>query len=187
MANITGGPSISSNNSLDDSQTNCVTNMRDKDIDSLSEELWEDLTLTDDAQAQLKTSLNETLPLARHLQEDVFHWAPPVFHLVLFTISGMMLFVAVTNSSSKRPYKSMVLLAVLFSGFALALAFVATIGSLQALNGLVDGDESKKTQWLGGNIFVYRAGSLYYVQAIQVSLVAIFYTLMGIIFVGRSA
>jgi hypothetical protein len=160
-------------------------NMRTADVDDLGEEFWEDLVLTDDARAQLKDTLNATLPLARHLQVDVFPWYPPVLHFVSFFISSIMLFVGLTSSSHKRRYKSALLLAALFGAFALALAFVAAIGSLQALNALVNGDRSKDAQWLDGDIFIYRAEWLDRLQAGQVTVVAVFYAVMGIMFVRR--
>ncbi|KAI9794465.1 MAG: hypothetical protein M1833_000378 [Piccolia ochrophora] len=186
MAKLSGGPGISSNSSLGDSQTKCVPNMRDKDIDDLSEAFWEGLTLTAPAQAYLESFLNGTaLSSAKHLQADVFHWAPPVTHLILFTISGCMLAVASTNPTPKRSYKLMLVVAVLFSGFALACAFIATVGSVQVLNGLLIGDMSLKTaELIDGRLTMDRANWLHNWQAIQVSCVAVFYTCMGILFVA---
>lgn len=160
-------------------------NMRATDPDDLSEEFWEDLVLTDGTQTQLKETLNKMLPLARHLQADVFYWYPPVLHFVFFFISSLMLFVSLASSSYKRRYKSVLVLAALFGAFALALAFVTAIGSLQALNVLVNGGKSKNAERFDGDIFIHRADWLDHLQAAQVSVVAVFYVVMGIMFVKR--
>ena len=141
--------------------------------------------LTDDTRAQLKDTLNATPPLARHLQTDVFYWYPPTLHFVFFFISSIMLLVGLTSSPHKRRYKSVLLVAALLSALALAMAFVAAIGSLQALNALVNGDKSKDAQSLNDDIFIYRAEWLDHFQAGQVSVVAMFYVAMGVVFARR--
>lgn len=175
----------SSNSSSTNSLTHCVAIMRTIDVDDLSEEFSEDLALTEEAQTQLTHTLNATIPLARHLQADVFHGAPPVLQIIFFSFSGVMLFVALAGSSHRRQYKLAVMLAALLGAFALAMAFVSAIGSLQALNALVNGNRSKDVQSISGDVFIYRGTLLDRLQAAQVSIVAVFYTVMGIMFVWR--
>lgn len=175
----------SSNSSSKNSLTHCVATMRTIDVDDLSEEFREDLALTEEAQTQLTHTLNATIPLARHLQADVFHGSPPVLHIIFFSFSGVMLFVAYAGSSHRRRYKLVLLVAALLAAFALALAFVSAVGSLQALNALVNGNRSKHVQPIDGDVFIYRGRLLDHLQAAQVSMVAVFYFVMGIMFVRR--
>lgn len=182
MTNPTGESLDISNSSSGNSHIQCVMNMRAKDDDDLSDQLLDDWSVTDAARAELNAALNETLPLARHLQRDVFLYSPPTAHLVLFLISGIMLFVASTNTSPKRGYKFALILAVLFGAFALTMVYLSAIGSQKALNALVDGNDRKETQGLSGDVFVRRAGKLYAVQMGQLVCVSLFYILMGFMF-----
>lgn len=197
MANMTGvanttaswstDPSsvASSNSSSENSLTHCVATMRTIDVDDLGEEFWEDLALTEEAQTQVIHTLNATIPLARHLQADVFHGSPPLLHIILFTFSGAMLFLVLAGSSHRRHYKLALMVAALLAASALALAFVTAIGSLQALNALVNGNGSKDAQSIDGKVFIYRGKLLNHLQAVQLSVVAVFYTVMSIMFVRQ--
>ncbi|CAN9091694.1 unnamed protein product [Alternaria alternata] len=168
-----------------DEQKHCVANMRRKDLDDLSEELWEDLPLSDAAQSQVKISLNATLSQAVRLQREVFPWASVVLQPVLFVISGTMLFVALTASSHKKSYKAVLLLASLLGAFSIALSFVVAVGSGQALNALLDGDDTKTERMISEGIAIKRNSTLRYCQAVGAAATAIFYISIGVLFVRR--
>jgi len=159
--------------------------MRTEDVDDLNEEFWENLDLTTEAQEYVKMTLNTTLPVVKHLQEDVFFWMPPVVHFILFVISGIMLLTALTGASSKRRYKTVLMVATLLGAFSISLALVTAIGSLQGLNSILDGAKSKSEQLIGSNIYLSRANRLDHVQASLAAIAALFYISMGILFVRR--
>lgn len=159
--------------------------MRAIDVDDLSEEFWENIKLTGNAQVQLKTDLNETLPLAKHLQTDVFYPHLPVVSFILFILSSVVLLVCLASSSPKRRYKLALVLGVLLGAFALATTFATAMGSLQVLNALMIGGRSKEVTQLDNDIFLSRGERLDLFQASQASLVGLFYSLVGIMFVGR--
>lgn len=159
--------------------------MRNEDLDDLSEELWEDLKLSTNALNAVKDSLNATLPLARHLQTDIFLWEPIALHPVFFFISSIMLFVALMSSSYKRRYKAVLYIASVFSAFALAFAFVIAIGSLEALNAIFDGNKSSSQKALGDGITIRRGKNLDYCQSGLVAATALFYVVLGFLFVRR--
>lgn len=182
MTNNTGGAAISSNTS-DGTHTQCVINMHFKDDDDLTDQLTDDWTVTAEAKAALTSSLNETIWWARHLQGDVFPAAAPTVHVALFFISGIMLFVASTAQSPRRPYKFVLVLAVLIGAFALAMVFLSVVGSQQSLNALVDGDGDEESKEIRGGVFVQRVGFLWYVQVAQVTFVSMFYVFIGMMFV----
>ncbi|KAK0638383.1 hypothetical protein DIS24_g9859 [Lasiodiplodia hormozganensis] len=183
MTNTTSGPSISDDGGAT-AHTQCVTNMRIKDNDDLGDQLINDWPTTDAATAELKSSLNKTLDLARHLQADVFPASPPTTHVVFLLISGILLFALSTNQSGKRGYKMMLVAGVLMGAFALALGYLASMGALRALNALVDGDWEVEQKGMGGEgVTVQRAGRLWYVQLAQLVLVSAFYVFMGMMFV----
>lgn len=184
MTNTTSGPSISADTGGESAHTQCVTNMRIKDNDDLTDQLLDDWSVTEAAAAELKSSLNKTLDLARHLQDDVFPASPPTTHVIFLLISGVLLFALSTNPSGKRGYKMMLVAGVLMGAFALALVYLASMGALRSLNALVDGDWEIERQSLGGNgVTVQRAGRLWYVQLAQLVLVSAFYVFMGMMFV----
>jgi hypothetical protein len=168
-----------------DEQKHCVANMRSKDLDDLSEEFWEDLPLSEAARAQVKISLNAMLPQVVRLQKEVFPWEPVVLQPVLFVISSTMLFVALTASSQKQSYKAVLLLASLLGSFAIALSFVVAVGSGQALNALLNGDDSKTERMIYKGITMNRHSKLRYCQAIGAASTAIFYVSIGVLFVRR--
>ncbi|KAF2877235.1 hypothetical protein BDV95DRAFT_614461 [Massariosphaeria phaeospora] len=174
-----GGPSISHNNTASASQTHCLLNLHDKDIEDLTTELHEDLDLTPQTHDFLTAYLNETLPLSRHFQRNVFRYQPPVASVILLTISGAMLFFGATNTSAKRSYKIVLLIAILLSGFAIALVSAVAFGSQMALNALTGGDENMKERWLWGDLSVHRAERLQSVQWALFGLVILFYIAIG--------
>lgn len=179
MANITNESGINIDNSSGPLQTHCVVNMRGHDEDDLSEEFWEGFVLDTPAMNSLKATLNETLPLVQHLQKDVFNYAAPLAHVVLFVVSAIMLGVAAVGSSARRGYKIALVLAILVSAFALSLALDTALGSARALNALVDGNGDTDGRKRYDGLYINRAGLLGHIQAIQVSIVAVFYVTMG--------
>ncbi|XXG98087.1 hypothetical protein Hte_004406 [Hypoxylon texense] len=172
-------------NSSNGTQSHCIMNMRASEIDDLNQEFREKLNVKDDPNKNLEDILNEMLPVARHLQTDVFNWEPPLVSFLLFIISGIMLLVAVTAASPKRRYKATVLASVLFSSFAIALTLVADIGSRQAANALLGGDMTKFSQPLGGDISVQRTDLQYIIQDASAACTTLFYMILGVIFVRR--
>ncbi|KAF4544309.1 uncharacterized protein LTHEOB_6427 [Lasiodiplodia theobromae] len=183
MTNTTSGPSISDGSGAT-AHTQCVTNMRIKDNNDLGDQLLDDWPITSAASASLRSSLNQTLGLARHLQTDVFPASPPTTHVVFLLISGILLFALSTNQSSKRGYKMLLVAGVLMGAFALALGYLASMGALRALNALVDGDWEVERKGVGAEgVTVQRAGRLWYMQLAQLVLVSAFYVFMGMMFV----
>lgn len=175
MTNTTGG---------EPSHTQCVMNMRVKDDDDLSDQLLDDWSISDAASAELKSALETTVGLARHLQNDVFPAVSPTTHVAFLLISGIALFALSTNQSGKRGYKFALVLGVLFGAFALALVYLANLGALHSFNALVNGNSSIETNGVGaGEVTVHRAGTLWHVQLAQLVLVSGFYILMGLMFV----
>ncbi|KAI1774902.1 hypothetical protein F4818DRAFT_441725 [Hypoxylon cercidicola] len=176
------GPDDASN----ELQSHCVMNMRASDVDDLNEEFWEKLNLVDDPKAQLQDALDGMLPVAKHLQADVFNWEPPLVSFLLFIVSSIMLLVGATAASQKRRYKATLLTSVLFSAFAVALALVTDIGSRQAANALLNGDMTVDSQALGDDMFIQRTGLQYIIQDASAACTILFYMILGIIFVRRS-
>ncbi|XXH05567.1 hypothetical protein Hte_011999 [Hypoxylon texense] len=185
FADATQVPEADSSNSSSNLQTYCISNMRDDDPEDLSKELLRNLDLAQDAQDFVQKTLNATVPQAQHLQQDVFFWEPPVLFLVLFVVSGIMLFVALMSSSPHRRYKIVLVIATILSAFSLALALVVAVGSLQGLNAVLGGAKSQEEQTLGDDIYISRAGSLDHVQAGLAAWTALFYIFMGIFYVKR--
>lgn len=176
------GDRTTSNNA----QSHCVANMRTPDIDDLSEEFLENLNLTNNAKAQLQNALNMTLPIAKHLQSDVFNWEPPVLAFVLFVLGSCILCGAVGGSSRRRGYKIILLVALVLSTFSLALAMLADIGSLQALNAILDGNRSINSSLLSSDVAIQRGNRQQGLQHGFLALIILFYLTMGITFVQRT-
>lgn len=130
--------------------------MRRDDLEELSEDLWEPLHLISGTQANVQSFLNATLPQAKHLQENVFFFQPPLIHILLFFISGIMLLVARTGTSRKKSYKAMLVIALTLSAFALALALVTILGSLQGMNALLNSSSSGQQRDLGDSLYMSR-------------------------------
>ncbi|KAF4770602.1 hypothetical protein HAV15_012998 [Penicillium sp. str.  len=167
--------------------TNCVSNMRRDDLEDLSEDLWEPLHLdSGSTQADVQSFLNTTLPQAKHLQEDVFFFEPPLVHILLFFISGIMLLVARTGTSRKKSYKAMMVIALSLSAFALALALVTVLGSLQGMNALLNSSSSGQQRDLGDSLYISRDKGMLGLQGALVGIVVVFYVSMGVLFVQRT-
>ncbi|OTA85834.1 hypothetical protein M434DRAFT_400058 [Hypoxylon sp. CO27-5] len=177
------GNSSSSNNSM----SYCVLNMRYKNDDDLKEEFWEKLNVTGSTRTELQDSLNQTVPITKHLQADVFTWDPPVLSYVFFIISSVILLFAMTHSARNPRFGLILLLvAVIFSSFALALALVATVGSLQAVNALVDGGTSTYAKDLGDGLFIERGNTQQVIQDLFVFFITLFYFIAGVKLVIKS-
>jgi hypothetical protein len=163
----------------------CIWNMRQHDVDDLAEEFLENMDLDEITLTHANKTLNSTLiPKAVHLQGDVFHWEPPALHLVSFVIGGLLLAVPLTNQSGKQFQKFILVSGLLLSASALALAFVTSIGAVEASNALVDGNLGKESQEFEQNVLVTRSNAVYYTQAAQVSFVGAFYFFIAFLFVG---
>ncbi|EAU36840.1 predicted protein [Aspergillus terreus NIH2624] len=179
--------SYTGRNSSTQTSTHCVSNLRRKNLDDLSEDLWEPLKLNSSTiQSSLQTFLNTTLPQAKHLQENVFFCEPPLVHLLLFFVTGIMLFVAITGTSRKRSYRAMLVTAIALSAFSLALALVTVLGSLQSMNALLNTSASGAQRALGDSLYISRGKAMQGVQGALVAIVAVFYLAMGVLFVRRT-
>ncbi|KAJ5422179.1 hypothetical protein N7491_010624 [Penicillium cf. griseofulvum] len=174
-------------NSSAQTSTHCVTNMRSKDLDELSEDLWEPLDLASSStQSDVQSFLNTTLPQAKHLQENVFFFQPPLIHVLLFFVTGIMLLVARTGTSGKKSYKAMLLIAITLSAFSLALALVTVLGSLQGMNALLNSSASGEQRDLGDSLYMSRGKNIQGLQGALVGIVVVFYVMMGALFVQRT-
>ncbi|GIJ85590.1 hypothetical protein Asppvi_004449 [Aspergillus pseudoviridinutans] len=174
-------------NSSAQTSTHCVSNMRRKDLDNLSEDLWEPLALNSSgAQSHVRSFLNTTLPQAKHLQENVFFCEPPLVHVLLFFTSGIMLLVARTGTSRKKSYKAMLVIAITLSAFSLALALVTALGSLQGMNALLNASASGEQRDLGNSLYISRGKIIQAIQGALAGIVAVFYVSMGVLFVQRT-
>ncbi|KAI2698343.1 hypothetical protein DTO013E5_1809 [Penicillium roqueforti] len=186
---VTDAAAVSSSDGNSSAQTftNCVSNMRRKDLDDLSEELWEHLDHeVSSAQSDVQTFLNTTLPQFKHLQDDVFFCEPPLVHALLFFISGIMLLVARTGTSRKKSYKAMLVIAITFSAFSLALALVTVLGTLQGMNALLDASSSGEQRDLGDSLYLSRGKRMLGYQGALTGIVGVFYISMGVLFVQRT-
>ncbi|KAJ5520074.1 hypothetical protein N7463_000527 [Penicillium fimorum] len=182
-----GADAYSADGNSTQTSTNCVSNMRRDDLEELSEDLWEPLHLdSGSTQANVQSFLNTTLPQAKHLQEDIFFFEPPLIHILLFFISGIMLLVARTGTSRKKSYKAMMVIALSFSAFALALALVTVLGSLQGMNALLNSSSSGQQRDLGDSLYISRNRTMLGLQGALVGIVVVFYVSMGVLFVQRT-
>ncbi|KAJ5800998.1 uncharacterized protein N7518_003066 [Penicillium psychrosexuale] len=186
---VTDAAAVSSSDGNSSAQTftNCVSNMRRKDLDDLSEDLWEHLDHeVSGAQSDVQTFLNTTLPQFKHLQNDVFFCEPPLVHALLFFISGIMLLVARTGTSKRKSYKAMLVIAITFSAFSLALALVTVLGTLQGMNALLDTSSSGEQRDLGDSLYISRGKRMLGYQGALTGIVGVFYISMGVLFVQRT-
>ncbi|GAQ08530.1 hypothetical protein ALT_5851 [Aspergillus lentulus] len=169
------GVSSPNGNSSAQTSTHCVSNMRRKDLDNLSEDLWEPLALgSSGARSNVQSFLNTTLPQAKHLQENVFFCEPPLVHILLFFVSGIMLLVARTGTSRKKSYKAMLVIAITLSAFSLALALVTVLGSLQGMNALLNTSASGELRDLGDSLYISRGKTIQAIQGALAGIVAVF-------------
>ncbi|CAI7628857.1 unnamed protein product [Penicillium glandicola] len=186
---ITEAAEITSDgNSSTHTYTSCVTNMHRSDLNELSEDLWEPLKLNSSAAlSDVQSFLNTTIPQAKHLQDNVFFYQPPLIHVLLFFISGIMLLVARTGASQRKSYKATIVISAALSAFALALALVTALGSLQGLNALLNSSVSGDEMDLGDSFYISRGKRLEELQWALVGVVTVFYLLMGTLFVQRAS
>ncbi|KAL4924372.1 uncharacterized protein BDV17DRAFT_295485 [Aspergillus undulatus] len=178
--------STSTSNSNDNNQTttHCVSNLRGKDLTDLNDDIIDDLDLDSTAaQATVRGFLNSTLPRAKHVQENIFFFQLPLTHIILSIISGIMLLVARTGVSHKKSFKGVMVLAIVLSGFALALALVTVLGPLSGLNALINNDSGEEERHLGNSLYIKRGKNMHALQAALVSIVGVFYILIGVLFV----
>jgi hypothetical protein len=186
---VTKAAEISSRNGNSSTQTftHCIPNMRRKDLNDLSKDLWEPLYLNSSvAESDVQSFLNTTLPQAKHLQQNVFFCEPPLLHILLFFITGIMLLVARTGTSRKRSYKAMLVTAITLSAFSLALVLVTCLGSLQGMNALLNTSASGNEKNLGVSQYISRGKAMQGLQGALVGVVAVFYVTMGALFVQRT-
>lgn len=186
ISNTATPPSQDSRNSSSDYTTSCVMNMRGSDPGDLNEWFCDKLDLSNDTKPALQDALDSLLPIAQHLQADVFNGELPVISVVLFIISNVMLAVGLAGTSKKRRYKAAMLITILLSTCTLALALVTSIGSRQASNALFGGNFFTSEQALGGDVFVEREALQYIIQDAYVTVAAAWYIIVGIRFVRRN-
>lgn len=159
-------------------------NLHAIDEDDLFEELTEELGNKSKSDG-LSNFLNETLDEALFLQKEVFHWALPVAHLILFILGSCMLFVASTNLQGKKSYAYMLAVSSLFVVFSLGLDFASGFGSLRAMHSLVGQEDSKFKGWtFGSGNEVHFADALYFVHLASAILGIVFALSMAGLFVG---
>lgn len=181
------GISSANGNSSTQTSTHCFSNMRRKDPSDLSKDLWEPLHLNSSStESGVQSFLDTTLPQSKHLQENVFFCEPPLFHVLLLFITGIMLLVARTGTSRKRSYKAMLVTAITLSAFSLAPALVTFLGSLQGMNALLNTSASGNAKDLGNLLYISRGKAMQGLQGALVGVVAIFYVTMGALFVQRT-
>ena len=172
-------------NSEPEYQTHCLKNMYGQDLEDLQEEFTEDMKdIPPEVQERLQVFLNQTLPISRHLQKDVFHWSIPLAGWILFLIGGIMLFSLAINPSIKRAFKATLTLAIFIGAFALALAFTSTLGSTYSIKAL--GVEDDSTTPISGDVFIKHGKWLSTMQEVQLSVVALCYAFIGFLYIGPS-
>ena len=173
-----------SNGSGIEAETRCIRNMYAHDEDDLPEELSEELK--NPSSDDIGNFLNDTLHQARHLQTEVFHYTVPLVQLVLFILGGAMLFTASTNIAPRKSYRYLLVLAFLLIVFAMGLMFATAFGSLQALHGLVNEEDSQLPSWAinNNNDSIHFADRLYSIQVAQAVMVISFAISMGLMFAG---
>jgi hypothetical protein len=176
--NMNSTGSYDSSLTNDNSHSYCLKNLYSLDPDDVEEEFIEEFPVASDIKAHLKASLNQTLPLVRHLQKDVFHWSIPLFSVILFFIGGMLLLTLAISPNSKRVYKFWLVLALMLAAFAFALAFTSALGSKYAMKELVDISHS--------SISIKRGKGLSTMHETQLALVAFCYIFLGLLYIGPS-
>ncbi|KAL2812041.1 hypothetical protein BJX63DRAFT_432855 [Aspergillus granulosus] len=167
--------------------THCVASLRDQDLEDVSESLWENLDLdSHSTTAYVQDKLNTSLPIVDHLQDDVFHWPVPVIHVALFILSGIMLFVACAGASRRKAWKGVVVLTLILCAFSLALSLATVLGTLQAMNAILEGSLSTDDLELENGLYLSRGSTLQAMQVGLVVIVTLFYVLMGALFTQRT-
>ncbi|KAL2838258.1 hypothetical protein BJY01DRAFT_251059 [Aspergillus pseudoustus] len=177
----------SGGNSSDRVLTHCVASLRDQDLADVSESFWENLDSSTSSITQyVQDQLNTTLPIVDHLQDDVFHWPVPVIHVLLFTLSGAMLFAACAGTSRRKAWKGLLVFVLTLSAFSLALSLATVLGTLQAMNALLEGSLSTDDLELENGVYLSRGTAMHAIQTGLVVIVVLFYVLMGSLFAQRA-
>ena len=177
---------VSTDNQTADVQ-HCVPNLRDKDIEDLAEEMTEDLNLTESGRTLVEHSLNGTLlPLARHVQVDLFPWGPPVAYFALFILATVVMLTSIASFSHRRSYKAVLLFAILVAALSLGLAFSMAIGFPRVLNAVMDGTSDTITVPGGDNsVYITRGRILGQLLAGLTAVTALFYLFIGVAIIRR--
>lgn len=166
--------------------THCVINMLGIDPEDLGEEFWEDLKLSSAVKSAVQNALNAALPVAVQLQKNVFYWEPPVFQVIFFFVSSIILLVGLTASSPKRAYKATFMLGALLGSFAIGLALTTSIGYTETVNALLaTGGAGTEGTVAGATVSIRRGDLLNKLQAALSAVVAVFYVVLGISYVLR--
>ncbi|KAJ0414210.1 hypothetical protein BJY00DRAFT_321184 [Aspergillus carlsbadensis] len=167
--------------------THCLASLRDQDLADVSESLWENLDLNSRSTLEyVQDQLNTTLPIVNHLQDDVLHWPVPVIHVILFTISGAMLFAACAGSSRRRAWKGVLVLILALSAFSLALSLATVLGTLSSMNAVLGDSLSRDDLELQDGLYLSRGDTLQAMQTALVIVVTLFYVFMGVLFAQRT-
>ncbi|KAL2786907.1 hypothetical protein BJX66DRAFT_341693 [Aspergillus keveii] len=167
--------------------THCLASLRDQDLADVSESLWEGLDLNSRSTSEyVQDQLNTTLPIVDHLQDDVFHWPVPVIHVVLFMLSGAMLFVACAGSSRRRAWKGLLVLVLALSAFSLALSLATVLSTLSSMNAILEGSLSRDDLEIADGLYLSRGTTLQAMQTGLVVIVTLFYVFMGVLFAQRT-
>lgn len=75
---------------------------------------------------------------------------------------------------------------VILSAFSLAVALVTVLGSLQGLNALLNSSASKDQRCLNDSLYISRGTTMHAIQEALIGVTALFYVLMGALFVQRT-
>jgi hypothetical protein len=109
-------------------------------------------------------------------------------HIILFSLSGIMLGMGATNMGNKPAYKMMLALGILMAAFSLALVFTLTLGSQQTLNALIDKESNEKQLLINDtNFFLRRSKTMSTVQDIHLAVVTFFYISIGFLYAGANS
>lgn len=101
-------------------------------------------------------------------------------------MTDLMLFVARTGTPRKKSYRTIIVVIVILSAFSLAVALVTVLGSLQGLNALLNSSASKDQRCLNDSLYISRGTTMHAIQEALIGVTALFYVLMGALFVQRT-
>ncbi|KAK4159571.1 hypothetical protein QBC43DRAFT_326910 [Cladorrhinum sp. PSN259] len=170
--------------------TFCIKNMHNEEQDDLVESFYEGLagiSKGDPEQVEISRVLNLTLPIARHIQEDIFQRAVPVASLVLLTLGAIFLFAGLMVSASRKAHMTALMVGCVMGAISVALLLVMDVGvNGQGMNALMGGDDVDGVEKAAG-VYLYRAGQLRWVIIAATVFAGVFYLLMGWMYIRRSA
>ncbi|KAK3985338.1 hypothetical protein QBC44DRAFT_335308 [Cladorrhinum sp. PSN332] len=166
------------------SQTVCLKNIRSEDLGHLTESFSR--RFSNDVETAVNHTIPVMLPTAKYIQEDIFHAAVPISHLVLLSVSAFFLYGGLMVSSKRKVHTTALLIGAAMGAFSIGLVLVMAVGLHQAMNGVM-GDADVDVLHKAEGVYLYRAGSLRWVFWAGVSMTAIFYGLVGWMYVKRSA